>query len=86
VMGGIMNQLAGMVFNSLPVIGWIFGALIFLFGHLLNFALNVLGAYVHSSRLQYLEFFGKFFEGGGRPFTPFSNKPKYTFLINEREA
>lgn len=86
VMGGIMNQLAGMVFNSMPVIGWIFGAAIFIFGHVLNFALAVLGAYVHSSRLQYLEFFGKFFEGGGRPFTPFSNKPKYTFLIDEREA
>ncbi|HYH04439.1 MAG TPA: V-type ATPase 116kDa subunit family protein [Bacillota bacterium] len=86
VMGGIMNQLAGMVFNSMPVIGWILGAAIFLFGHLLNFALSVLGAYVHSSRLQYLEFFGKFFEGGGRPFTPFGNKPKYTFLVDEREA
>lgn len=86
VMGGIMNQLAGMVFNSFPVIGWIFGAAIFLFGHALNLALGVLGAYVHSSRLQYLEFFGKFFEGGGRPFIPFGNKPKYTFLVNEEEA
>lgn len=86
VMGSIMNQLAAMVFNSAPVVGWIGGALIFLFGHALNMALCVLGAYVHSSRLQYLEFFGKFFEGGGRPFKPLQNKQKYTFLINEREA
>jgi V/A-type H+-transporting ATPase subunit I len=86
VMGGIMNQLGVQVFNSMPVIGWIFGAAILIFGHALNFALSVLGAYVHSSRLQYLEFFGKFYEGGGRPFTPFHNKPKYTFLINKREA
>jgi V/A-type H+-transporting ATPase subunit I len=86
VMGGIMNQLAAQVFNSIPVIGWIFGAVILIFGHALNFALSVLGAYVHSSRLQYLEFFGKFYEGGGRPFTPFHNKLKYTFLVNKREA
>jgi V/A-type H+-transporting ATPase subunit I len=86
VMGGIMNQLAGQVFYSIPVLGWIFGVVILIFGHVLNFALAVLGAYVHSSRLQYLEFFGKFYEGGGRPFAPFNNKPKYTFLVNKREA
>lgn len=86
VMGGIMNQLAWMVVENVPFFGWIIGGLIFLFGHTLNLALSVLGAYVHSSRLQYLEFFGKFYEGGGKPFTPFKNKPKYTFLINEREA
>jgi V/A-type H+-transporting ATPase subunit I len=86
VMGGIMNQLAGQVFHSIPVLGWIFGTAILLFGHTLNFALAVLGAYVHSSRLQYLEFFGKFYEGGGRPFAPFHNKLKYTFLVNKREA
>lgn len=86
VMGGIMNQLAGMLIGSIPVLGWILGAAVFLFGHALNLALSVLGAYVHSSRLQYLEFFGKFFEGGGKPFTPLQNKQKYTFLINEREA
>jgi V/A-type H+-transporting ATPase subunit I len=86
VMGGIMNQLAGQVFNSIPVLGWIFGVIILIFGHSLNFALAVLGAYVHSSRLQYLEFFGKFYEGGGRPFLPFTNKFKYTFLVNKKEA
>ncbi len=37
----------------------------------LNFGINVLGAYVHSNRLEYVEFFGKFYEGGGRKFTPF---------------
>ena len=42
----------------------------FLFGHALNMGLNVLGAYVHSSRLQYLEFLVLSFGGGGRPFSP----------------
>ncbi|HOP75027.1 MAG TPA: V-type ATPase 116kDa subunit family protein [Bacillota bacterium] len=86
VMGGIMNQLAWMLVEGIPVLGWILGAAVFLFGHSLNLALSLLGAYVHSSRLQYLEFFGKFFEGGGKPFTPLENKQKYTFVINEREA
>lgn len=86
VMGGIMNQLAGLVIQSLPVIGWVFGGMIFLIGHGLNFALSILGAYVHSSRLQYLEFFGKFYEGGGRPLTPFQMEHKYTFITNKEEA
>ncbi|TCL76936.1 V/A-type H+-transporting ATPase subunit I [Hydrogenispora ethanolica] len=86
VMGGIMNQLAWMVVQSIPVAGWILGAAIFCFGHALNLALSVLGAYVHSSRLQYLEFFGKFYQGGGRPFAPLKAERKYTFVIDEREA
>lgn len=86
VMGSIMNQLAWMMVESIPILGWIIGALIFIGGHLLNIGLCVLGAYVHSSRLQYLEFFGRFFEGGGRPFMPLQNKQKYTFLVNKREA
>lgn len=86
VMGGIMNQLAWLVIQSVPVIGWIFGGMIFLFGHALNFGLSILGAYVHSSRLQYLEFFGKFYEGGGKPLTPFKTEHKYTFVTNKEEA
>ena len=38
---------------------------------------NALGAYVHTIRLQYVEFFGKFYEGGGKAFAPFSTKTKY---------
>ena len=40
-------------------------------GHLVSIALNTLGAFIHSGRLQFIEFFGQFFEGGGRPFSPF---------------
>ena len=50
---------------------------IFLLGHTLNFGINVLGAYVHTNRLQYVEFFGKFYEGGGRRFSPFQINSKY---------
>ena len=41
--------------------GAIIFILVFLFGHLLNFAINALGAFIHSARLQYVEFFGKFY-------------------------
>jgi V/A-type H+-transporting ATPase subunit I len=40
-------------------------------GHLVSIALNTLGSFIHSGRLQFIEFFGQFFEGGGRPYTPF---------------
>ena len=51
-------------------IGFIIMILVFLFGHALNLAINLLGTFVHTSRLQYLEFFGKFYEDGGVPFKP----------------
>ncbi len=52
-------------------IGTIVMVCIYLGGHTANLALNVLGAFIHSGRLQFVEFFGNFFEGGGRPFVPF---------------
>lgn len=50
---------------------------IFLIGQALNFALNLLGCFVHDLRLQCLEFFGKFYEDGGKPFEPLGFKSKY---------
>jgi len=44
--------------------------IIFVLGHAMNFALNLLGCYVHDLRLQCLEFFGKFYSDGGKPFRP----------------
>lgn len=45
---------------------------VYVVGHAMNIALNVLGAFIHSGRLQFVEFFSQFFEGGGRPFKPFA--------------
>lgn len=50
---------------------------VFIFGHLVNMAINLIGTYVHTNRLQYVEFFGKFYEGGGRTFTPLAADTKY---------
>ena len=56
---------------------------VFLIGHTLNFAINALGAFVHAARLQYVEFFGKFYEGGGESFNPLIKKTKYNKIIKE---
>ncbi len=59
-------------------IGFVMMILVFIVGHLLNLVINVLGTFVHTSRLQYIEFFGKFFEDGGTPFKPAEPSDKYT--------
>ena len=69
VIGMVINLLVGMVMES-GAIGIIIGIPLFVGGHLFNAAINILGAYVHASRLQYIEFFGKFYEDGGIAFTP----------------
>ncbi len=82
--GGVVAQ----VFNTIaampsangvtPVSGLVF-IVVFLIGHALNFALNLLGCFVHDLRLQCLEFFGKFYEDGGKPFEPLSFRTKYYY-------
>lgn len=65
------------------VVGTIMFVLVFVIGHALNFAINCLGAYVHTNRLQYVEFFSKFYEGGGRAFTPLKMNTKYFKFTEE---
>lgn len=63
------------------IIRILFGSLIFIFGQALNLGLGALGAYVHSCRLQYVEYFGKFYEGGGVPFEPLSYRNDTVDLV-----
>ncbi len=79
VVAQVFNTIAAMPatssgVNAVTIIVFI---LIFLIGHGLNFALNLLGCFVHDLRLQCLEFFGKFYEDGGKPFQPLGFKSKY---------
>ena len=53
-----------------PPIGFLFMLVILIVGHGLNIGINILGTFVHAARLQYIEFFGKFYEDGGDPFVP----------------
>lgn len=79
VIGMAMNLTATVMGGLLPnpILGGIVVVFILLFGHSLNFFLSLLGAFVHSGRLQFIEFFGKFYEGDGRFFKPFVRKKKH---------
>ena len=83
VISQVFNQLASMTAVGTGFIGVILFIVIAVVGHSLNFAINALGAYVHSNRLTFVEFFGKFFNGGGRKFLPFSMNTKYIKVKEE---
>ncbi|MDI6873158.1 MAG: V-type ATP synthase subunit I [Actinomycetota bacterium] len=68
--GSVINRMAGMIY-AIPVLGVVLMVVILAGGHLFNLLINLLGAFVHPLRLQYVEFFGKFYEDGGEPFRPF---------------
>lgn len=68
VIASVINMLTGL--GATGPIGFIFMLIVMIFGHLLNIAINLLGTFVHAARLQYIEFFGKFYEDGGEIFTP----------------
>jgi V/A-type H+-transporting ATPase subunit I len=78
----VVNLIAGLVWN-ISYVGWLLAIIILIGGHLFNLAINVLGAYIHSGRLQFVEFFPKFMEGGGRKFKPL--KQEFTYIKVKRE-
>ena len=81
VIGSVINSMGAMLGGG--IVGAIGFTLVFLIGHSVNIGINLLGAYVHTNRLQYVEFFGKFYEGGGRPFNPFSIHTNYVEFKEE---
>lgn len=81
VIASVFNQMGSMFGDG--VIGTIVFIVVFIIGHIFNLALNLLGTYVHTCRLQYIEFFGKFYEGGGRAFHPFRSNTKYIDIKEE---
>ena len=83
VIAQVINTMAAMGGRSVG--GVILFIAVFVFGHTFNMAINLLGAYVHTNRLQFVEFFGKFYEGGGREFHPFKTDTKYSDLTHVEE-
>lgn len=82
---GVASANIAMAFNMIigflpPVARFTVGILIIIALHTLNIALTFLSAYVHTSRLQYVEFFGKFYEGGGKPLTPLKMLEKHIWM------
>ena len=85
---GLATSVIAMVVNTLcqtalgiPWVGWLLAALIFIGGHLFNLGISFLGGFVHSMRLQFVEFFSKFFKSGGKPFSPFELESKFVEFI-----
>lgn len=85
IIGDIVNTLSAQLGSNI-ILKFTAVTLVLLFGHTLNFALNALGAYVHSCRLQFLEFYGKFLDGGGVAFNPLKAKTKYVIVETELSA
>jgi len=78
------NVVSEMTMMDIPIVGLIIPAILLIILHLVNLGLQALGAAVHSLRLQYVEFFNRFYEGGGHEFAPFKIKRKYTKLEEEK--
>ncbi|MBQ6539539.1 MAG: V-type ATP synthase subunit I [Oscillospiraceae bacterium] len=81
VVGMVMNMLARMIQGN--VFGFILSLVIYAFGHVFNLVLGLLSAYVHDCRLQYIEFYSKFYDGNGRLFKPFAIQTKYIDLKDD---
>ena len=77
IIASVFNQLGAVTGNVIAFV------IISLLGNTLNFALNLLGCYVHDLRLQCLEFFNRFYESGGRPFRPLAYQTNYVDIKEE---
>ncbi len=83
VMAQVFNMLSTLMGTN--IFGIIFMIVIFIAGHLITIGLNALGSYVHTMRLQYVEMFSKFYEGGGRKFEPFAVRCNNFKMKNSEE-
>ena len=80
IIGSVVNLMGTLPENM--VVKTILFTVVFVLGHAINFGINVIGAYVHTNRLQYVEFFSRFYEGGGRAFNPLKVNSS-TFKLKE---
>jgi len=71
-----INKIAWMI-TGIPVLGIILAIVILIPSHLFNLIINTLGGFIHTMRLQYIEFFGRFYSGGSKPFKPFQMETDY---------
>ena len=76
----VINLIASLAIDMIPIVGYVFAIFILIGGHVFNIAINALGAFIHSGRLQFVEFFPKFMEGGGTRFKSFKKVPKYIII------
>ncbi len=83
VIASVFNDICGMLMGGsgvMGVVGFILACALLVVLHLFNLSINTLGAFVHCARLQYVEFYGKFYEAGGRPFKPLAYRTKHSVV------
>jgi len=83
VIATVINQMGAMGGSGIG--GAILFIIVFIIGHAINIGINLLGAYVHTNRLTFVEFFGKFYEGGGSEFAPLAVNTQYFKIKEETE-
>ncbi len=76
IIASVINEIAGML-TGIPVIGIVLTVLVLVAGHLFNLGMAVLSGFIHTARLQFVEFFGKFYDGTGVPFKALRYEPKF---------
>ena len=79
LIGSVVNMLASMVSEG-GGLGYVFAALVLVLAHMFNLVMGILSVYIHNGRLQYVEFFGKFYTGDGVLFVPFGSDTRYTLV------
>lgn len=85
LVGSVFNDLGAMVAGDGKFgVGYILAGLLLVLMHVFNLAISVLSVYIHDGRLQYVEFFGKFYEGDGELFKPFGDVNKYTLIKEDK--
>lgn len=75
-----VNLIAEMVYEAVPYVGAVFALMVLIIGHTFTLAVNTLGAFIHSARLQFVEFFGKFVTSSGRVFKPLMRREEYVSI------
>ena len=84
--GGVamaINMIAKTI-SEVPYVGIVLAIVLLVFGHTFNAVMSGLGSFVHSLRLQFVEYFPKFFVGGGREFTPLIKQYKYVYIKTDK--
>ncbi len=84
IIAAVINMIALIFKDMIPIPGldFLIAGIVLVIGHTGNLLINALGAFIHSARLQFVEFFSKFMEGGGRHFKPLAKKGRYIEIIN----
>jgi V/A-type H+-transporting ATPase subunit I len=86
IIAQVVNQIAGMLRSQvgIPVVGILLSVIFLAGGHLFNLAMGCLSGFIHTTRLQFVEFFTKFYEGTGVPFRPFRYHPRFIHIDRDQ--